>query len=83
MNNQLLLKKLQNEFEAFRGQTLTTTNMKKIKVLLAKLDNEWVTKLAEADIPWVSLTAECMLEKQMKFEQDQIDRETARRLLFK
>ena len=83
MNNEQLLIKLQNEFEDFRGLTVTKKQLRVIKKSLKKLDAEWLTKISKADIPWVSLAAQDLIDQNSKLELDQIDRETARRLLFK
>lgn len=83
MNNEQLLIKLQNEFEDFRGLTVTKKQLRVIKKSLKKLDAEWLTRISKADIPWVSLAAQDLIDQNSKLELDQIDRETARRLLFK
>lgn len=83
MNNEQLLIKLQNEFEDFRGLTVTKKQLRVIKKSLKKLDSEWLTRISKADIPWVSLAAQDLIDQNSKLELDQIDRETARRLLFK
>ena len=83
MNNEQLLIKLQNEFEDFRGITVTKKQLQPIKKSLKKLDAEWLTRKSKADIPWVSLAAQDLIDQNSKLELDQIDRETARRLLFK
>tara|TARA_R110002020_G_scaffold92177_2_gene223378 strand:- start:2003 stop:2254 length:252 start_codon:yes stop_codon:yes gene_type:complete len=83
MNNEQLLIKLQNEFENFRGLTVTKKQLRAIKKSLKKLDAEWLTRISKADIPWVSLAAQDLIDQNSKLELDQIDRETARRLLFK
>ena len=54
MNNEQLLIKLQNEFEDFRGITVTKKQLQPIKKSLKKLDVEWLTRISKADIPWVS-----------------------------
>ena len=83
MNNEQLLIKLQNEFEDFRGITVTKKQLQTIKKSLKKLDGEWLTRISKADIPWVSLAAQDLIDQNSKLELDLIDRETARRLLFK